>query len=75
MLCEKEIGCNEKVVLFMDNCIEYIVMYFALLYRGVTVIPISTTCKHEYLINVIEYSQPKQIFTVRESLNKFANMN
>lgn len=70
MLCEKEIGCNDKVVLFMDNCIEYIVMYFALLYRGVTVIPVSTTCTHEYLINIIEDSQPKQIFTVRESLNK-----
>ena len=57
------IGVNDKVILYMENSIEYIISYFAILYLGATVVPITTSSTIENINDIVEDCKPALLLT------------
>lgn len=74
-LSAKGIGQNSHVVILLDNCIEYIISYFALFYLGAIPVPINTRWKVSEAVNVICDSHASYFITSeRAGTLKFSDL-
>lgn len=70
LFTEKKIKPNDKVVIYMENTIEYIILYFAILYKGAIVIPVSPANSVENITEILEDCQPQFVITFPHLLKK-----
>ncbi|MCX5706561.1 MAG: long-chain fatty acid--CoA ligase [Candidatus Omnitrophica bacterium] len=66
-----ELGINkqDKVALFLDNCPEFVISYFAILKAGAVVVPINYMFKIEEAKQILEDSSAKAIITSRSYID------
>lgn len=74
MLMDENVMINDKVILYMENSIEYVIAYFAVLYIGATVVPIISTSTVECISEIIDDSQPKLMLTSLNANYKIKNI-
>lgn len=60
-LLKMNISKNDRVVIILPNCIEYIYIYFALFQIGALPVPISTVWKLPEIMNVCMNSKPSAV--------------
>jgi acyl-CoA synthetase (AMP-forming)/AMP-acid ligase II len=75
ILKDENIEINDKVILYMENSIEYVIAYFAVLSMGATVVPIISTSTVESISEIIEDSQPKLMLTSLNTDFKIKNIS
>lgn len=73
MLLEEEIQVDDKVLLYIDNSIEYVMAYFAVLRLGATVVPIISTTSVENIENIINDCCPKLMLSSPIMYHKIKN--
>lgn len=61
MLGEQNIQPEDRIIIYMDNSIEYIVSYFAVLYMGATAVPISAVATVEHAETIITDSEAQAV--------------
>jgi Acyl-CoA synthetases (AMP-forming)/AMP-acid ligases II len=57
------ISNNDRVVLFLDNSIEYIEAYFSIIATGAIVVPLDVKTSKLLFLNILEDSGSKFIYT------------
>lgn len=67
------IGVNDKVILYMENSIEYIISYFSILYLGATVVPITTSSTIENINDIVEDCKPALLLTSSSIFSNIKN--
>lgn len=63
ILSKSGVGVNDRVCLYCENSIEYVISYFAILYLGATVIPINPLSKTDNIDYIVDGCKPKLILT------------
>ncbi|CAL7959601.1 hypothetical protein GAMM_110014 [Gammaproteobacteria bacterium] len=62
-LTKEGVKVDDKIVLYMENSIEYIVSYFAILYMGATVVTITTSSTLENISDIVDDCKPSILLT------------
>jgi acyl-CoA synthetase (AMP-forming)/AMP-acid ligase II len=62
-LISRGIQMGDRVVLFLENCLEYVVSYYGVLKTGAIVAPLSSDLKPEGLRPLIEELNPKVVIS------------
>lgn len=62
MLKKNGVCANDNIVLYIDNSLEYVIAYFAILFLGATIVPVSKT-RNTLIPYIIEDSQANIIVT------------
>lgn len=62
-LTKEGVNVDDKIVLYMENSIEYIVSYFAILYMGATVVPVIVSSTLENINDIVDDCKPSLILT------------
>ncbi len=73
MLLEKHVEKDDKVLVYIDNSVEYVIAYFAVLRVGATVVPIIATSSVENIVNIIEDCNPKIMLSSSFMFHKIKN--
>jgi long-chain acyl-CoA synthetase len=71
-LISENITSGDHVLLYMENSIEYIIAYFAILYMGAIVVPSTVSTTLENLEIIIDDCKPSLILTSRLLISRFA---
>ncbi len=66
LLLDHNIEDNDIVVLIMDNSIEYIISYYAVLKTGATVVPFSNDLKPESINHLFKELEPKAVISSKK---------
>ena len=68
---------GDRVIILLENSLEYVVSYYGILKAGAVTVPLSTGLKPDGLIPLVEELEPKVIIssTKFERLLKAANLN
>jgi acyl-CoA synthetase (AMP-forming)/AMP-acid ligase II len=62
-LCKQGVQKCDRVILFLNNSIEYLIAYFAILKAGAVVVPLDTKLVPREFLNVYKDSMPTAIVT------------
>lgn len=62
-LCRQGVQKGDRVILFLNNSIEYLIAYFAILKAGAVVVPLDTKLVPREFLNVYKDSMPTAIVT------------
>ncbi|MCM8757862.1 MAG: long-chain fatty acid--CoA ligase [Candidatus Omnitrophica bacterium] len=54
---------NDRVAIFLGNCPEFVISYFAILYLGAIAVPINNMLKQEELSFILKHSEAKLIIS------------
>lgn len=73
ILTKNRIKVNDKVILYMENSIEYIISYFAILYLGATVVPITISSTFENISNIVDDCKPVLVLTSESLFSHIKN--
>lgn len=73
ILLKSGVGVNDRVGLYCENSIEYVISYFAILYLGATVVPINPLSKMDSIDYIVDGCNPKMILTSKILFNKIKN--
>lgn len=74
-LSKKLNGQNNIVALYMENSIEYVVSYFAILFANRVVLPINIACKQTEVSNILEQCKIKTVITRKKMKSYFEAIN
>lgn len=66
LLIHHNIQSQDIVVLMMDNCIEYIIAYYASLKTGAVVVPFSNDLKPESINHLLQELEPKVLISSKK---------
>ncbi len=66
LLIHHNIQSQDIVVLMMDNCIEYIIAYYASLKTGAVVVPFSNDLKPESINHLLQELEPKALISSKK---------
>jgi len=77
LLLDHNVKDNDIVVLIMDNSIEYIISYYAVLKTGAVVVPFSNDLKPESINHLFRELEPKAVISSKkfERLLKACDLN
>lgn len=77
LLLDHDVKDNDIVVLIMDNSIEYIISYYAVLKTGAVVVPFSNDLKPEAINHLFRELSPKAVISSKkfERLLKACDLN
>lgn len=64
------INVNDRIILYINNSIEYVVSFFAVLKMGATVIPVNPNSTAKNVIDILKDSSPDLILTTKNLLKK-----
>lgn len=70
-LISENVTTGARVLLYMENSIEYIIVYFAILYIGATVVPSIVATTLENLDIIIDDCKPSLILTSKLLISRF----
>ena len=68
VLSELGIQPQDRVAVMMDNSLDYVVLYFALIWLGAIQVPVNTRLRHSALKYLIDHAEPKLIIAEDEYL-------
>jgi carnitine-CoA ligase len=57
---------RDRVAVMMDNSLDYVVLYFALIWLGAIQVPVNTRLRHSALKFLIEHAAPKLVIAETE---------
>lgn len=79
-LAQEGVGRGTRVLLYMDNCFEYVTAYYALACLSAVSVPLNTGLKEEQLLDLAEHAQSSLLLhrgynaTLRASKDRFATI-
>lgn len=74
-LLKKGVRENDKVILYIENSVEYVISFFAVLKAGAVVIPITTTSTKAWIEDIVSESDAALILTSSKLLQKIENVS
>lgn len=63
IMSKSGVGVNDRVCLYCENSIEYVISYSAILYLDATVVPINPLSKKDTIDYIVDDCNPKMILT------------
>ena len=74
-LTECGVGAGDRVAVMLNNHLDNLVLFFALLWTGAVQVPVNTRLRHDSLSYLIGHSEPKIVIAEQEYMEHLLSAN